>query len=64
MTTKLYANLVPGVRVLYRTPRGVQEGLGEIARVLRTGRGYWFEIKDVHTGAVVRVRAAALEVLP
>lgn len=50
-----------GSRVTYRTPRGSQEGIGKIIEVVETLRGLWYEVKDANTGAVVRLRAANLE---
>jgi len=50
-----------GQNVLYRTPRGAQEGVGKIVDVLSTLRGAWYEVKDKNTGAIVRLRASCLE---
>lgn len=50
-----------GNKVYYRTPRGAQEGLGKIVQILESARGLWYEVKDSATGAVLRLRAASLE---
>lgn len=50
-----------GAKVLYRTPRGGQEGVGKILDIHQTERGLWYEVKDRNTGAVVRLRASSME---
>lgn len=50
-----------GATVLYRTPRGGQEGIGKIVEIHQTERGLWYEVKDRNTGAVVRLRASSME---
>lgn len=50
-----------GASVLYRTPRGAQEGAGKIVDIIQTLRGIWYEVKDRNTGAKVRLRAGSLE---
>lgn len=55
------ASLKTGSKVYYRTPRGSQEGLGKIVQILDSKRGAWYEVKDQATGAVLRLRAANIE---
>lgn len=50
-----------GQTVLYRTPRGAQEGIGKIIDIHQTARGLWYEVKDRNTGALVRLRESSLE---
>jgi hypothetical protein len=50
-------------KVAYRTPRGSQEGQGYIVAIRETGRGVWFEVKDIGTGAIVCLRAANLSLV-
>ena len=55
------ATFKQGQTVLYRTPRGSQEGIGKIIELHSTARGVWYEVKDRNTGALVRLRASSLE---
>lgn len=50
-----------GQKVLYRTPRGAQEGIGKIVEIYDTRRGSWYEVRDLNTGAVLRLRARSME---
>lgn len=50
-----------GAMVLYRTPRGGQEGIGTVVDIHQTERGLWYEVKDRNTGAVVRLRFSSME---
>jgi len=54
-------NFKKGSTVLYRTPRMGQEGKGKIVQVIPTARGVWYEVKDSNTSALVRLRAANME---
>jgi len=55
------ANLTIRKKVSYRTPKGASEGVGTIINILHTQRGAWYEVKDSNTGAIVRLRAANIE---
>lgn len=55
------ASFKRGSKVTYRTPRGAQEGIGKIVEIIEGLRGLWYEVKDLNTGAIVRLRAASLE---
>lgn len=50
-----------GATVLYETPRGAKAGTGKIRSVIETARGAWYEVVDGNTRAVVKLRAANLQ---
>lgn len=37
--------------------------MGVVTQVIETGRGAWYEVKDKNTGALVRLRAASMEMV-
>lgn len=50
-----------GATVRYETPRGAKAGTGKIAKIHDTARGPWYEVVDSTTKAVVKLRAANLQ---
>lgn len=50
-----------GATVHYETPRGTRSGTGKIRAVLESARGLWYEVVDSSTKAVVKLRAANIQ---